>query len=288
MENGLNPFLDEVLKCPNDDGPKLIYADWLEEQGTPRGEFIRVQCELAQTDRMDARYFDLVERSDTLLGEYREQWAGELKQDIRKAEFHHGFIDTITIRARAFAKEADELFRATPVHWVRFNYVKGAGATLADIAALRNIRSLDLSRLKIPHEDLVSLVSSPHFAELQDLNLTYQQFPLRREVGAALSAPQRFGALRTLDVMGNDYAIGFLDSLVSGDGFPNLEKLAIGADYREQRLLGLGRLTAPNLRSLDIHGPLDLDDTRSLCQLPLSQLTRIGLSGRGSQRSASR
>jgi uncharacterized protein (TIGR02996 family) len=29
--------------------PALIYADWLEERGDPRGEFIRAQCELKQT-----------------------------------------------------------------------------------------------------------------------------------------------------------------------------------------------------------------------------------------------
>lgn len=33
-----------------DDGPRLVYADYLEEQGDPRGEFIRVQCELAKLD----------------------------------------------------------------------------------------------------------------------------------------------------------------------------------------------------------------------------------------------
>src|SRR5262249_36968134 len=34
-------FLDAILEAPEDDAVRLIYADWLEEQGDPRGEFIR-------------------------------------------------------------------------------------------------------------------------------------------------------------------------------------------------------------------------------------------------------
>jgi uncharacterized protein (TIGR02996 family) len=43
-------FLSNILAHPNDDGPRLAYADWLEERGDPRGEFIRVQCQIARAD----------------------------------------------------------------------------------------------------------------------------------------------------------------------------------------------------------------------------------------------
>ncbi len=39
-------FLRDIIANPQDDGVRLIYADWLEEQGeTDRAEFIRVQIE---------------------------------------------------------------------------------------------------------------------------------------------------------------------------------------------------------------------------------------------------
>lgn len=42
-------FIRTILDSPDDDGPRLVYADWLEECGeTDRAEFIRVQCELAK------------------------------------------------------------------------------------------------------------------------------------------------------------------------------------------------------------------------------------------------
>ena len=40
----LDAFLQAVKDDPDDDAPRLLLADWLEEQGEPRGEFIRVQC----------------------------------------------------------------------------------------------------------------------------------------------------------------------------------------------------------------------------------------------------
>lgn len=47
-------FLAAIAENPQDDTPRLIFADWLEECGNQpeRAEFIRVQCELA---RMPAR-----------------------------------------------------------------------------------------------------------------------------------------------------------------------------------------------------------------------------------------
>ena len=37
-----------------DDLPRLVYADWLEEQGDPLAELIRVQCELEALQEREA------------------------------------------------------------------------------------------------------------------------------------------------------------------------------------------------------------------------------------------
>ena len=42
-------FLAAILADPDDDAPRLIYSDWLDQQGRgERAEFIRVQCTLAE------------------------------------------------------------------------------------------------------------------------------------------------------------------------------------------------------------------------------------------------
>jgi len=44
-------LLAGILAAPDDDAPRLVFADWLDEYGEPeRAEFIRVQRELARTD----------------------------------------------------------------------------------------------------------------------------------------------------------------------------------------------------------------------------------------------
>lgn len=48
-------FTAAVLAHPGDDGPKLVWADWLEEHGDPRGEWLRfATIEFAQAVRAAA------------------------------------------------------------------------------------------------------------------------------------------------------------------------------------------------------------------------------------------
>jgi uncharacterized protein (TIGR02996 family) len=46
-------YLRAICWSPLDDGPRLIWADALDERGDPRGEFVRVQCELARLPRCE-------------------------------------------------------------------------------------------------------------------------------------------------------------------------------------------------------------------------------------------
>src|SRR5262245_9632541 len=71
-------FLRAIKEQPDDDGPRLIFADWLEERGDPRGEFIRLQCALARTDEDDPRRADLIRREQELLRQHKEVWLQQL------------------------------------------------------------------------------------------------------------------------------------------------------------------------------------------------------------------
>ncbi|MBA3541481.1 MAG: TIGR02996 domain-containing protein [Deltaproteobacteria bacterium] len=42
-----------VAEAPDDDAPRLVYADWLMERGDPRGELVALQCALARADAAD-------------------------------------------------------------------------------------------------------------------------------------------------------------------------------------------------------------------------------------------
>jgi uncharacterized protein (TIGR02996 family) len=49
-------LLRAICETPDDDTPRLVFADWLQEHGEEeRAEFIRVQCEAARLAADDSR-----------------------------------------------------------------------------------------------------------------------------------------------------------------------------------------------------------------------------------------
>jgi uncharacterized protein (TIGR02996 family) len=55
-------FLEVIREAPDDDTPRLIYADWLEERGDPRAEFLRRECLLAGVSPEHGQYAELKAR----------------------------------------------------------------------------------------------------------------------------------------------------------------------------------------------------------------------------------
>ena len=46
-------LLTAIAAHPDEDTPRLMYADWLDENGRPiRAEFIRVQIDIARKDHL--------------------------------------------------------------------------------------------------------------------------------------------------------------------------------------------------------------------------------------------
>jgi uncharacterized protein (TIGR02996 family) len=49
-----DPFIATIVAAPGDDATRLSYADWLEQRGDPRGEYLRAEAAWARTrDRAD-------------------------------------------------------------------------------------------------------------------------------------------------------------------------------------------------------------------------------------------
>ena len=49
-------FMRMIIESPDDDGPRLVYADWLEEQGDARAELVRIQEEMLTTPVKSDRF----------------------------------------------------------------------------------------------------------------------------------------------------------------------------------------------------------------------------------------
>jgi uncharacterized protein (TIGR02996 family) len=69
----------EIWSSPEDDAPRLVYADWLEDHGdAERAELIRVQCRLAHMAADDPERAELEEREQDLLGRRGDEWSAGL------------------------------------------------------------------------------------------------------------------------------------------------------------------------------------------------------------------
>ena len=74
MSHEENSFLESIETSPFEIVPRLIYADWLDEQSDPRGELLRVHCELTAISTNDPRFKELVEREKALLRFCEREW----------------------------------------------------------------------------------------------------------------------------------------------------------------------------------------------------------------------
>lgn len=273
-----NQFLQEVIDHPDADEPRLVYADWLEENGSPRGEFIRLQCELANLNELDEPFYEGRDRSHELLNRHRETWLDELglkPKLFQKAIFKRGFVEKITIRASSFVAESAKIMAATPVNQVRFNYIKGRGDQLADCKALKQIRDLDLRSLNVPEPDLIGLVSSPHLNSLRSLQITNFDTGIPLSIGQILSEFASRESLESLELGGSVSSMDASVLALSGDGFPELKHLSF------ESLGGycpdLSSARVPKLESLRIHARLKVESCKNLTALPLPNLQRLDL-----------
>src|SRR4051794_31605614 len=75
---------------PDDDGPRLVLADWLEDHGEPeRAELVRVQCRLARGGAEEDAWLTLHARERELLSQHRERWLAPFNKPGWFAQLQH-------------------------------------------------------------------------------------------------------------------------------------------------------------------------------------------------------
>jgi uncharacterized protein (TIGR02996 family) len=228
-----NAFLGSIHDDPDDDAPRLVYADWLEEQGDgERAEFIRLQCQLERLAEDDAGVPALARRERELRRRHGKGWVGRLADLVRGFEFRRGFVEVIEVEAGQLLRYADTLFRLAPVRHLRLHAEADQVGPLADCRHLENLTALDLTLQPCPERDrptlalggLTRLLNSPHLARLTRLRLR----GFRVEAVTALARSRHLGGLARLDLgsnhLGPEAAAGLADLRL-----PALADLRLGA-----------------------------------------------------------
>src|SRR5262245_19361390 len=89
-------FLHAIAENPDDDTVRLVYSDWLEENGQPRRRaVIRLQCELEPVRfEIDRPHVEaLLTQEAGLLSRHQEAWLGPAVYAARKGDlprYHPG------------------------------------------------------------------------------------------------------------------------------------------------------------------------------------------------------
>jgi uncharacterized protein (TIGR02996 family) len=195
-------FLAAIVAAPDADGPRLVYADWLEERGdAARAEFIRVQCALAQVDEDNRDVHPLAGRERELLRAHEEEWTwpvislwrtrrrkvwdawrgwlrpfGPRRRPLPpRGRFRRGFVEWLASDLTSYLDRSETLARMTPLREVRA-YLAGldhakAISRLANCPHVQGLRSLGLRFNFLSAREVRRLAHSRHLEGLRELGL---------------------------------------------------------------------------------------------------------------------
>lgn len=248
-----------ICEFPDEDTPRLAFADLLEEEGDPlRAAFVRTQIDLARVPGYDplwvkCRQFD----PDAGRG---HAMAHTLPSPLpagvswRHFGFRRGFPWLIDIdRGPAFAANAPAVFAAAPIQAVHLSSRLGF-SRLADCPHLARLTRLECSFTGLDAEDAASLGGSSFAANLTELS--FEQDGIDAGGLRALVESPLFPRLTSLELTNNAFMADLLiDALGAADEPGALRKLALPR-------CGVTREDAANLFALPVLRELDHLDLR--------------------------
>lgn len=194
-------FLRKIVEAPNDDTPRLVYADWLEPRGDPRNEFIRIQCKQAQLPETSIERPALTKREEELIEQYQHVWLSDdlFRLDTRYPigyKFHRGFLYSVEIEPHDFLsvvvrKKLSNLVKRTPllrrlqiISTLSFFEVDDVTDRLLDEFAddmqqalqkpeIGLVPELSLRDTNMIEEDLATIAANPASKKIAHLDLSF-------------------------------------------------------------------------------------------------------------------
>ncbi len=194
-------LLQAVIADPDDDAPRLIYADWLDEHGQgERAEFIRVQIALAGMPLNDERRPELRRIERRLLRRFGERWAHSLRVPWCHA-YSRGFVECVSCSADQFLSGGEALFTLAPIRQLHLTNAHQRAPLMGSCAFLWRSLGLSLRRNWLDDRDVCALANSRVLGRLTSLDLANNRISA---LGARyLAGSPYLGSLDDLYLKGN-------------------------------------------------------------------------------------
>ncbi|HEY7423776.1 MAG TPA: TIGR02996 domain-containing protein [Gemmataceae bacterium] len=228
-------FFRDIKEHPDDDTPRLIFADWLQEHGdaaaAARGEFLRLQVLRHRLTPDDPNYGLLKRREGELFTEHCWTWLGPLA-DVTTWTFERGMI-RLTARAQKIVLKTKiaEWARTEAGLWIDALALTNVVTAQAHVIHLARSPLLDhLNRLDLSDSDLRDsffLLTQTHLLPF----LTELVLPRNRlTAGHVTFLAQRphFRRLTILDLQYNRLDDAAARLLVESPHLKNLATLRLG------------------------------------------------------------
>jgi uncharacterized protein (TIGR02996 family) len=271
-------FVEAIVESPDDDAPRLIFADWLDDQGQPeRAEFLRLQVARARIHPADPRARASLRREAELLARHEGDWLGPLAVLTSRCRFHRGFVEEVAVPVEGFLRHGHELLRRAPVRRVQLRNTRALPALLEDATLagrlaelLGRVRVLDLNRDRLNEPAGLALLNLPKLPRLEGLHLSDNA--LAPAGVAVLAESPVLASLRALEFnTGNTRET--LEVLLLSPHLRRLEHLSLAGTRQGDRAVALlnGAKRFPHLRSLSLgHTNLTADGLADLLRAPVA------------------
>lgn len=261
-------LLAAVLDNPEDDLPRLVYADWLDENGPSlsspdresaanRAALIRLQIEQSRAEPFSPVWRTADAKCRELIDRHYAEWTLHLPEWVIEAEFRRGFIEHITVEAMRFAHSAAVIFESEPIREVR---------------ATRFVQSEEW-------ESIESFFAAPELARIRRLEFTRGTL-VNVEFDALATSPHLTG-LRELSLWRNSVPPWWLTELLAGPRLPNLATLDLsdGTNLGPAVADGLSRGSKRHLAKVNFSGVWfpSADVQRMLASPPLKHVEELRL-----------
>ncbi len=106
-------LLQRILEAPDEDQPRMVFADWLQTQGDPLGELIAVQLELARFDPWVLPPKSLRDREQNLLTSFHTRWFPNCYG--AQVKFVRGFAEAVHIELPLEREVLDRVVAVSPL-----------------------------------------------------------------------------------------------------------------------------------------------------------------------------